>query len=81
MWTITIALVLSFAMAHSCAAGIINTKSAAKRGCSPIYHFELVTHDEGEAAGKVTVNTANAKLPGYLLVARGLTPKTKYTFG
>lgn len=49
-------------------------------GHSPICQFELVA-DDGELVGKVTVNTTNAQLPGYVLVARGLKPDTKYTFG
>ena len=80
MWTITIALVLSLATAYPCAAGTVKTKSAAQRGHSPIYHFEVLAYD-GEVAGKITVNTANEQLPSYVLVARGLTPKTKYTLG
>ncbi len=80
MWTIAIALVLSLATAYPCAAGTAITKSAAQRGLSPIYHFDVVAHN-GKVAGKVTVNTANAKLPKYVLVARGLKPNTKYTFG
>lgn len=80
MWTITIALVLSLATAYPCAAGTVTTKSAAQRGRSPIYQFDVVAYN-GEVAGKVTVNTANEQLPSYVLVARGLTPNTKYTFG
>ncbi len=80
MWTITIALVLSLATAYPCAAGTVTNKSAAQRGRSPIYHFDVVAYN-GKVAGKVNVNTANAQLPSYILVARGLTPKTKYTFG
>jgi hypothetical protein len=80
MWTITLSLILSLAMAYPCAAGTVTTKSATQSGRSPIYHFDVVAYN-GEVAGKVTVNTANAQLPSYVLVARGLTPNTKYTFG
>ncbi len=48
-------------------------------GHSPIYHLD-VTYN-GNVAGQVVVNTANPQLPSYVLVAHGLTPNTKYTFG
>ncbi len=80
MWTITIALVLSLATAFPCASGTVNSGSAAQRGHSTIYQFDVLAYN-GEAVGKVTVNTANAQLPSYTLVARGLTPEKKYTFG
>jgi hypothetical protein len=53
--------------------------AATQRGHSPVYQFDLTYN--GNVAGKVTVNTANAQLPSYVLVAHGLTPNTKYTFG
>jgi len=57
----------------------IATVSGAQNGHSPIDSFDVV-HD-GEVVGEVRVNTAKAKTLTYVLVADGLTPKTKYTFG
>ena len=59
--------------------GPIDTVSAAQKGRSPIDYFDVM-HD-GQVAGEVRVNTANAKTPTYALAADGLTPNTKYTFG
>ncbi len=57
----------------------IATVSGAQKGHSPIDSFDVI-HD-GEVVGEVRVNTAKAKTLTYVLVADGLTPKTKYTFG
>jgi hypothetical protein len=54
--------------------------AGTQSGHSPVYQFDLTYN--GDVAGKVTVNTAAiAQLPKYVLVAHGLTPNTKYTFG
>jgi len=60
-------------------AGTATPKSGKQAGHSPVYQLD-VTYN-GTVAGKVTVNTSNAQLPGYVLVAHGLKPNTKYTFG
>lgn len=57
----------------------IATVSGAQNGHSPIDFFDVM-HD-GELVGEVRVNTAKAKTTTYVLVADGLTPNTKYTFG
>lgn len=57
----------------------IATVLGAQNGHSPIDSFDVM-HD-GEVVGEVRVNTANPKTPTYFLVAEGLTPNTKYTFG
>jgi hypothetical protein len=59
--------------------GATATVSATQIGHSPIYYFDVTNN--GKAVGQVVVNTANAKRPTYVLVAHGLTPNTKYTFG
>jgi len=59
--------------------GATATVSATQLGHSPFYYFD-VTYN-GKAVGQVFVNTANAKVPTYALVAYGLTPDTRYTFG
>jgi len=59
--------------------GATATVSATQLGHSPFYYFD-VTHN-GKAVGHVVVNTANANTPTYTLVAYGLTPDTRYTFG
>jgi hypothetical protein len=59
--------------------GATATVSATQLGHTPIYYFD-VTYN-GKAIGLAVVNTANAKTPTYTLVANGLTPNTKYTFG
>lgn len=73
-WTVALALTLLLATAST-----VTSAFAAQRGRSPIYHFDLSYN--GKVAGKVTVNTANEPLPSYLLVANGLTPKKRHTFG
>jgi hypothetical protein len=70
----TVACALLVSTVGATAAG-----SGTQAGHSPVYQLD-VTYN-GNVAGKVTVNTANAQLPSYVLVAHGLTPKTKYTFG
>jgi len=59
--------------------GATATVSATQIGHLPIYYFD-VTYN-GKAVGQAVVNTANAKTPTYALVAHGMTPNTKYTFG
>ena len=59
--------------------GVSADPSAKQAGNSPIYILD-VTYN-GKVAGKMIVDTANAPLPTYVLVARGLTPNTEYTFG
>lgn len=59
--------------------GPIATVSAAQKGHSPIDYFDVI-HD-GQVAGGVRVNTANAETPTYFLVVDELTPNTNYTFG
>lgn len=59
--------------------GATTTVSATQLGHTPTYYFG-VTYN-GKVVGQVVVNTANAKAPTYALVAYGLTPNTKYTFG
>jgi len=59
--------------------GATSTVSSTQIGHSPFYYFD-VTYN-GKAVGYVVVNTANAQAPTYVLVANGLTPNTKYTFG
>jgi hypothetical protein len=59
--------------------GATATVSATQIGHSPFYYFGVTNN--GKAVGQVVVNTANAKTPTYALVAYGLTPNTKYTFG
>jgi hypothetical protein len=58
--------------------GASATVSATQIGHTPIYYFD-VTYN-GKVVGQAVVNTA-AKTPTYALVAHGLTPSTKYTFG
>ena len=60
--------------------GATATVSATQIGHLSIYYFNL-KDNAGKAVGQVFVNTANAKTPTYALVAHGLTPNTKYTFG
>jgi hypothetical protein len=59
--------------------GATATVSATQIGHSPFYYFDVTNN--GKVVGQVVVNTANAKTPTYALVAYGLTPNTKYTFG
>jgi hypothetical protein len=70
--TVACALIIS-------SVGATATVSATQIGHSPIYSFD-VTYN-GTVVGQAFVNTANAKTPTYVLVAHGLTPNTKYTFG
>ncbi len=63
----------------SATAAGVGVVAATKSGHSPIYHLDVMCN--GRVAGQVVVNTSNAQLPSYVLVARGLTPNTKYTFG
>jgi hypothetical protein len=60
-------------------AGPARTASAAQGGRLPVYDCR-VTYN-GKMVGLAVVNTADASLPSYVLVAWGLTPNTKYTFG
>jgi len=57
----------------------IATVSGAQHGHLPIASFDVM-HD-GEVVGELRVNTVKAKTQTYVLVAEGLTPNTKYTFG
>lgn len=73
-WSLALALIMPVAMASTASAG-----PEGQQGRSPIYQLD-VTY-QGNVIGKVTVNTVNAELPSYVLMARGLAPNTKYTFG
>ena len=73
------AILLMIAPAVAGAAAATQDKNPRQAGHSPIYHLD-VTYN-GNVAGQVVVNTANAQLPSYVLVAHGLKPNTKYTFG
>lgn len=71
-------LTVAFALLVSTAAGIAaNSGTQARR--SPVHHFDVMY--DGQVVGKVTVNTVNEQLPSYVLVARGLSRNTTYTFG
>ncbi len=73
-WSLALALILPVASVSTVSAG-----SAGDRGHSPVYHLDVSY--QGKVVGKITVNTANEELPNYVLVAHGLAPNTKYTFG
>jgi hypothetical protein len=73
------AILLIIATAVAGAATATQDKNPSQAGHSPIYYFD-VTYN-GNLAGQVVINTANAKTPTYILVAQGLTPNTQYTFG
>ena len=73
------AILLMVATAVAAAAPAKQDQNPSQAGHSPIYHLD-VTYN-GNVAGQVVVNTANSQLPSYVLVAHGLKPNTKYTFG
>jgi hypothetical protein len=73
------AILLMIATAVAGAAPAKQDKGPGRAGRSPIYHLDVVY--KGKPVGQVVVNTANPQLPSYVLVARGLKPTTKYTFG
>ncbi len=70
--TVACALIIS-------SVGATATVSATQIGHSPIYSFD-VTYN-GPVVGQAFVNTAKAQAATYVLVANGLIPNTKYTFG
>jgi hypothetical protein len=72
LFTVACALLVS-------TGGPLATVAAAQNGHSPIGFSDVMYN--GEVAGEVRVNTANAETPTYFLVADELTPNTKYTFG
>lgn len=60
-------------------AGTTVAVSGTSEGYSPIYSFDVMDEDQ-LVVGEVKLNTAHAD-PTYALVADGLTPNTRYTFG
>jgi hypothetical protein len=73
------ATLLMIATAGAGAAPGKQGQNPNQAGKSSIYNLDVLYN--GKVAGQVVVHTANPQLPSYVLVAHGLTPNTKYTFG
>jgi hypothetical protein len=73
------ATLLMIATAVAGAAPGNQGQKSNQAGHSSIYHLDVLYN--GKAVGQAVVDTANPQLPSYVLIAHGLTPNTKYTFG